>query len=920
MKLYSETLGFSVSLLILILFSTIVNSQSQELLSSKAKMLDSLAKSFNNRGVDIAVAGDIEKAGIYFKKALDLKQLIPGFSKTRLASGYLNLANIKQQLKSADSALIYYKKAEGLINQVEKPSKNILGTIYVEMGDCYLRLYDVQTAISFIKKGIRLIESDSIPDSYKLILSKLKLTSALRTAGFLSEALSNGEEILNFAYNHQSNLVYAVHNNLGITYMYFKDYQNALLHFKASEEILKNAKERSSLEYVGIYTYIGLCYQKLFLVNEAESYYNKALGLSTSINSIISICQLYNYLGDLKFYQGLLDQAERLFLKSKSINTINSNDFFSLSNAAYSFKGFGDIYARQSLIEKDRKKAVESLKNYKKAISLSEDIRFKLFSEDDKLLISGKYNDFYDKAIESAFQFSASIDSSFLTEAFMLISKSKAAILHELISKNKGLSISGVPIELQNQEQQIKQRFDYLTEKFYEERKLNSVNVQQVKRNEEQLFNTQNEYRAILKEIETNYPKYYKLKYDTSSVSIQQLQKTLPDDKLVIDYYKTDSNLYSFAISKCRVIQSIQKLDSTFYNNLAQFRAELVPNNFSSLSIENVKHFSSSSYYLYSVLLKPYENEMKGKKLIIVPHNELISIPFAALVTKKQANPKEFFSLPYLVNDYPISYSLSSKLLTDQVYAPKITFIKSISIAPSYKGKTSDTIASRSVYRQDLWDLPGAKNEAVLVSKRFKGALLLDRDATESRFKSIAGNYDIIHLAMHTFIDDKNPNFSKLIFTKTSDSINDGYLNAYEIFNLKLKSRLTIISACRSGDGNLIKGEGIISLARGFFYAGCPSLVTTQWRVDDSSGTEIIIDFSKYIKKGESISVSLQLAQKNFIKKADPLRSHPYFWAAYQVLGSDNPVTQSGSLYLLILGVAVCLVFIVAVSYYKFIK
>jgi len=919
MKLYSGKLRFSVSLLILILFSNIVNSQGQDILSSKAKMLDSLAKSFNNKGVDIAVAGDIEKAGIYFKKSLDLKQLIPGFSKTRLASGYLNLANIKQQLKSADSALIYYKKAEGLISQVEKPSKNILGTIYVEMGDCYLRLYDVQTAISFIKKGIRLIESDSIIDSYKLILSKLKLASAFRTAGFLDEALSNGKEILVFAYNHQSNLVYAVHNNLGITYMYFKDYRNALLHFKASEEILKNAKEQSPLEYVSVYTYIGLCYQKLFLVNEAESYYNKALGLSTSINSILSICQLYNYLGDLKLYQGLLDQAEQLFLKSKTINTINSNDFFSLSNAAYSFKGFGDIYARQSLIEKDRGKAIESLKDYKKAISLSEDIRFKLFSEDDKLLISGKYNDFYDKAIESAFQFS-SIDSSFLTEAFMLISKSKAAILHELISKNKGLSISGVSLEVQNQEQQIKQRFDYLTEKFYEERKLNSVNAQQVKRNEEQLFNTQNEYRTILKEIETNYPKYYKLKYDTSSVSIQQLQKILPYDKLVIDYYKTDSNLYSFAISKHHVTHSIKKLDRTFYDNLARFREELVPSNFSSLSIENVKRFASSSYYLYSVLLEPYESEMRGKKLVVVPHNELISIPFAALVTEKQLNPKEFFSLPYLVNTFPISYSLSSKLLTDQVDAPKITLIKSISIAPSYKGLTRDTNASRSVYRQDLLDLPGAKNEAVLVSKRFKGVLLLDQEATESRFKAIAGKYDIIHLAMHTFIDDKNPNFSKLIFTQTADSVNDGYLNAYEIFNLKLRTRLTIISACRSGDGNLIKGEGIISLARGFFYAGCPSLVTTQWRVDDSSGTEIIIDFSKYIKKGESISVSLQTAQKNFIRKADPLRSHPYFWAAYQVLGSDNPVTQSGSLYLLVIGIAICLVIIVTVSYYKFLK
>ena len=113
----------------------------------------------------------------------------------------------------------------------------------------------------------------------------------------------------------------------------------------------------------------------------------------------------------------------------------------------------------------------------------------------------------------------------------------------------------------------------------------------------------------------------------------------------------------------------------------------------------------------------------------------------------------------------------------------------------------------------------------------------------------------------------------------------------------------------------------MLSLARGFLFAGCPSLIAAQWRVDDYSGAEVILSFVKQLKRGCSKSKALQSAQLSFIEKADPLRSHPYFWASYQVIGSNNALFYSTYVKVLLFFVAVVLaIAIVAVIRLKLIK
>ena len=162
--------------------------------------------------------------------------------------------------------------------------------------------------------------------------------------------------------------------------------------------------------------------------------------------------------------------------------------------------------------------------------------------------------------------------------------------------------------------------------------------------------------------------------------------------------------------------------------------------------------------------------------------------------------------------------------------------------------------------------------------------------ATERKFKAIAENYDVIHLAMHTIIDNKNPMYSKLAFVDVRDSTEDGLLNTHEIYNMNFKAELAVLSSCSSGDGQMYKGEGVISLARGFSYAGCKSIVMSLWEVEDESSVKIMSYYYRELKTGKSKNEALHDAKLKFLKEAGPVKAHPYFWSTFIGIGDQAPL------------------------------
>jgi CHAT domain-containing protein len=217
-----------------------------------------------------------------------------------------------------------------------------------------------------------------------------------------------------------------------------------------------------------------------------------------------------------------------------------------------------------------------------------------------------------------------------------------------------------------------------------------------------------------------------------------------------------------------------------------------------------------------------------------------------------------------------------------------------LAFAPSYEGVNDSILITERAYRKKLFPLPGAKEEVDNLSKIIRGDVFIDDLATEANFKANASRYDILHLAMHTFIDDENPMYSKLVFTQNSDTLQDGLLNTQEIYNMNFKARMVVLSACNTGDGKLLKGEGVMSLARGFFYAGCPSIVMTLWTVEDKTGANLMSYFYNYLHQGIRKDEALRQAKLEYLNSADALKSHPYFWSGYVTLGDVDPLYDEG--------------------------
>ena len=136
-------------------------------------------------------------------------------------------------------------------------------------------------------------------------------------------------------------------------------------------------------------------------------------------------------------------------------------------------------------------------------------------------------------------------------------------------------------------------------------------------------------------------------------------------------------------------------------------------------------------------------------------------------------------------------------------------------------------------------------------------------------YKSEQGKTNIIHLAMHTALNDKIPMHSKMIFYPDKDSIEDGYLNTYEVYGIPLKAKMVVLSSCNTGLGELHSGEGILSLARGFIYSGSQSVLLSLWEVEDRSGAEIVRNFYRELKKGETKS---ECPQKSEVKVSEEFR------------------------------------------------
>ena len=167
----------------------------------------------------------------------------------------------------------------------------------------------------------------------------------------------------------------------------------------------------------------------------------------------------------------------------------------------------------------------------------------------------------------------------------------------------------------------------------------------------------------------------------------------------------------------------------------------------------------------------------------------------------------------------------------------------------------------------NLEEIAGAEEELKPLEKRFNtGKFLVGNEATESNFKKMAPDFDIIHLAIHGKGDIQKNFAASLYFKSQKDSLDDGELHAYELYGLKLKALMAVLSSCESGLGKGYKGEGMISMASAFTYSGCENILMSLWKVNDQTSIALMDDFYQQLLEGESIDEALRQAKLNYLE------------------------------------------------------
>jgi CHAT domain-containing protein len=503
-----------------------------------------------------------------------------------------------------------------------------------------------------------------------------------------------------------------------------------------------------------------------------------------------------------------------------------------------------------------------------------------------KLSVSGNERSTYLGAIESAFQLYRSTGNlAYKTKAFEFAEKSRSAILLTSLREKQAISYGGIPDSLIEKEKSYGQMIEKYQGMILEERQKEIGSTEVIKEIENKIFQLQNDQNNLIARFEKQFPQYYQLKYSDKILDIPVLQKRLLANQAILEYAVTEKRILIFVITRNSFDIIPVSRTPVFDESLKGLNTYLREVSFISQDRNEYEKFINAAHILFTKLIQPVETIIRQKELIIVPDEILYTVPFEVLLTEKAESSQEFSTLPYLIEKYPVGYAYSANLLFFNYKKVIPEKVRLAAFSPSYEVR-----ANSNANEPYLRPLKFAKEETRSASGFFRGKVFDGENATETAFKGIAEKYDILHLAMHAIMDNENPMYSKLAFTREGSKENDGYLNTYELFNMKLKARMVVLSACNTGAGTLQKGEGIMSLARGFYYAGCPDVIMTLWPVEDKMSTQLIKDFYTYLSQGKNKIEALQMAKMNLIRSSDPLRSHPFFWAGYVNIGDVSPV------------------------------
>jgi CHAT domain-containing protein len=490
-----------------------------------------------------------------------------------------------------------------------------------------------------------------------------------------------------------------------------------------------------------------------------------------------------------------------------------------------------------------------ALRNLEEAAALIDTIRVGFKGEEARTLLGEHTRFVYQHGLEVAHQlYQRTARPAYLEKAFYFSEKGKASVLLDVARKVSAERTAGIPQDLLTREEALKNTIAGYDQKIQEAaRRPETADPAPVQEWTVASAEAKEAYQQFMDTLERSYPQYYHLKYDPRVATLAAVQRQLSAGQGLVSYSLTDSAGFVFIVTPQR--QFLHRLPylPAADSLVLQFREALLS--------RDPGRYTRQAYGLYERLVAPIRPGLAGiTELTVVPEGTISYVPFETLLTREPGTKADgYAALPYLLNDFTIRYDFSGTFFVQHAQRDVERLPKSLmAYAPSFRSGAADTLAAHADReRNNLWPLPGARREAERIAGITGGTFSAGLQATETEFKATAARHGVLHLATHGLLDDRNPAYSKLVFAPADGEGEDGYLYAYELYNLRLDAELVVLSACNTGVGSIQKGEGVKSLARGFAYAGCANVLMSLWPSSDQATARIMEYFYEALAGGQ---------------------------------------------------------------------
>ncbi|HEX9961271.1 MAG TPA: CHAT domain-containing protein, partial [Pyrinomonadaceae bacterium] len=903
-----------------------------------------------NLGEIIYLSGDLKSALDKFNAVIEISGRTGNRSGEFL--GYLYRGHVQSDLGYLKEARISYQEALDIAR--ESFDRRNEGLALTALGGNHSFYGEQQSALDNHEKALQLFRQVGDRKNQGVALNGLarvyeELNQPTIAYRYYESSINLYRSIDNIDYEASTLL------SMGQLCNFLKRYPEALAHFRRSFELSRILNKRRISLYASSFVAATLMEQKKSqnALHELE----KSLRLFQAAGDRRGQIYFLDMLGDIYFADKNLAQASGNYQKSLSLSrqtgerNLEAQAFYKIALAARA-NGQPD----------------EALKNITQALEIIESLRVQVASEILRISYFAAVNKYYSFYINLLMQLHYSApDKGYETIAWEAAEKARARTLLENLSRNK-VEVSGeVSPELVKEKRELEQLIfskSNLHANLISEKKT----LEEIERSTQEIRELTVKYEKIQNEIKQSDRRLEIASPQTArAADVRSLLQSDPDT-CVLQYVLTDEKSYLWVVTDSEIRsyelppqREIERTAIEFYNLLTTDPSQF--NGSDEQMRLNIEELSEKARELREKIFPPAPWAPAQRRVLIVADGILNNIPFDVLFAPNISGEQESSPSPAsgaaasddrrLINKYEIVNlpSISSLLAIRRETAGRRSAPYSVIVLADPVFKSTDSRFSgenrdeeelsnenrKAVFRTDEADksdvnylvrLPFTKREGRKILETIpdrQGLLLTGFDAginalTNPEIK----NYQIIHFATHSIVNNEIPELSGIHLSnfKQNRLPANGLLRLQDIYNLNLNSELVILSSCSTSLGKNVEGEGIMSLSRGFMFAGAKSVIASLWKVDDEATAELMKHFYESLARTEnSPSKALQIAK---LKMAGQRKwRHPYFWAGFVLQGEyKNTITfkTSKAPYTLIAGVLLALVAGASSVVYRFRK